>query len=60
LVKAQIGLAAFTYEGPKEENIARHGLKANVTFLDGHGEAKSVNYLLSKNSKEDTFWDPAQ
>lgn len=45
------------YDGPLEENIAKHNLKANVTFLDGHGTAKGVNFFLSKTSKNDTFWD---
>ena len=48
------------FVGPLEENIARHNLKANVTFLDGHGVAKSVSYLLSKRPNQDTFWDPEQ
>jgi prepilin-type N-terminal cleavage/methylation domain-containing protein/prepilin-type processing-associated H-X9-DG protein len=48
------------FEGPLNENIARHNLKANVTFLDGHSVAKSVSFLLSKNDKTETFWDPEQ
>lgn len=41
-------------------NIARHQLKANVTFLDGHATAKTASYLLSKTDKNDTFWDVEQ
>ena len=48
------------FEAPDNENIARHNFKANVTFLDGHGVAKSGNYLLSLNSPQETFWDPEQ
>ena len=35
--------------------IARHNLKANVTYLDGHGVAKTGAFLLSKNNWDDTF-----
>lgn len=40
--------------------IARHFKKANVTFLDGHGVARTSTFLLSKNSASDTFWDPTE
>lgn len=45
---------------PNRGNIARHQLKANVTFLDGHAIAKSASFLLSKTYKDDTFWDVEQ
>ncbi|MCM8533828.1 MAG: type II secretion system GspH family protein [Lentisphaeraceae bacterium] len=41
-------------------NIARHQLKANVIYLDGHGLAKTIAFLLSKNDETATFWDPEQ
>ena len=52
-------ISAKLTDGPLEENIARHGLKANVIFLDGSGKAKSHSFLLSKNGN-DTFWDAEQ
>ncbi|MCM8534998.1 MAG: type II secretion system GspH family protein [Lentisphaeraceae bacterium] len=39
-------------------NIARHQLKANIIYLDGHGLAKTLSFLLSKNDETTTFWDP--
>ena len=48
------------FEEPNAGNIARHQLKANVIYLDGHGVARSGSYLLTKNSTNDTFWDPEQ
>ena len=45
---------------PNGGNIARHQLKANVTFLDGHAVAKTASFLLSKTDKNDTFWDVEQ
>lgn len=45
---------------PNAGNMARHQLKANVTYLDGHAVAKSSAFLLSKTSKNDTFWDVEQ
>jgi prepilin-type processing-associated H-X9-DG protein len=52
--------AAHLTDDSLENNIARHLLKANAIFLDGHGVAKSVSFLLSKNSSTDTFWDAEQ
>jgi prepilin-type N-terminal cleavage/methylation domain-containing protein/prepilin-type processing-associated H-X9-DG protein len=45
---------------PVEDRIAKHQLKANVTYLDGSAKAKSTSFLLSKNDRLDTFWDPEQ
>ncbi|MCM8533827.1 MAG: type II secretion system GspH family protein [Lentisphaeraceae bacterium] len=42
----------------KEWRIARHLLKANITYLDGHSTSKTASFLLSKNDPNDTFWDP--
>ena len=47
-------------EADGNEKIARHLLKANITFLDGHGTSKKGTVLLSLNSKHDPFWDPEQ
>lgn len=43
-----------------ENNIARHLLKANVIYIDGHGVAKTASFLLTKSNSTDTFWDPEQ
>jgi prepilin-type N-terminal cleavage/methylation domain-containing protein/prepilin-type processing-associated H-X9-DG protein len=45
---------------PEKERIARHQLKANVMYLDGHGLSVSVPFLKSKSVNTDTFWDPTQ
>jgi prepilin-type processing-associated H-X9-DG protein len=42
------------------ERIARHQLKANVTYLDGHGLSVSAAFLKAKSTNIDTFWDPTQ
>ncbi|MCM8535973.1 MAG: type II secretion system GspH family protein [Lentisphaeraceae bacterium] len=39
-------------------HIARHLQKANSTYIDGHVEAKSASYLLTKTNRLDTFWNP--
>lgn len=53
--------ASFTLvrmvEESKQDRIARHLDKAVVTYLDGHCEVSSYDYLLSKDDA-DTFWDP--
>ena len=41
-----------------QDRKARHDLKANVTYLDGHTVSASAAFLKSKSSKDDTFWDP--
>lgn len=38
--------------------IARHLIRANVIFLDGHGKSKSDQFLLNQNDPAGTFWDP--
>ena len=43
-----------------QDRKARHDLKANITYLDGHSISVSAAFLKSKSSKEDTFWDPEQ
>ena len=43
-----------------EDRIARHDLKANITYLDGHSVSVSAAFLKSKSTKTDTFWDPEQ
>lgn len=50
----------YMYDEPEGGKIARHNLKANVTYLDGHGIAMRANILLSKNDSNNTFWDPEQ
>ncbi|MCM8534999.1 MAG: type II secretion system GspH family protein [Lentisphaeraceae bacterium] len=42
----------------KEWRIARHILRVNLTYLDGHSTSKSASFLLSKNDQSDTFWNP--
>ncbi|MCH2204651.1 MAG: hypothetical protein MK132_02115 [Lentisphaerales bacterium] len=51
---------AKVIDEPNGGNNARHQLKANVTFLDGHATAKTASFLLSKTDREDTFWDVEQ
>ncbi|MCM8529895.1 MAG: type II secretion system GspH family protein [Lentisphaeraceae bacterium] len=41
-----------------EDRIAKHQLKANVTFVDAHAKSISVSSLLSKSNKLDVFWTP--
>ena len=43
-----------------QDRKARHDLKANITYLDGHSKTVSAAFLKSKSSKHDTFWDPEQ
>ena len=45
-------------EASKTERIARHSGKANVSFLDGHAEAKNATYLLTLNNNNNVFWSP--
>lgn len=47
-------------EEPGGGKIARHFKKVNVTFLDGHGVAKSAAYMMARKNANDTFWDPQQ
>lgn len=48
------------FEAEGNEKIARHLLKTNITFLDGHGTPKKGTTLLNLDSRHDTFWDPEQ
>ena len=45
---------------PANQRIAKHQLKANLTYLDGSAKSKSASFLLSKTDRNDTFWDPTQ
>ncbi|MCM8537721.1 MAG: prepilin-type N-terminal cleavage/methylation domain-containing protein [Lentisphaeraceae bacterium] len=51
--------SAYLTDDPNYK-IIRHLGKANVAYVDGHCEAKSLNFLSSKTSSSDTFWDPEE
>ena len=56
-----VGFELFKLTGDTPQfRIARHDLKANITYLDGHGKAVSYKILLTQNSDTDNFWDPGQ
>lgn len=43
--------------GEADEIIAKHGLRANVSFLDGSAKSKTPGYLYERNQWSHTFWD---
>jgi prepilin-type N-terminal cleavage/methylation domain-containing protein/prepilin-type processing-associated H-X9-DG protein len=50
--------SAVLIDAGEQNNVARHLGKANVSYLDGSGKARSVAYLLERTAVTHTFWNP--